>query len=182
MLAKGKITMLTSKAIFLWISYQKKNMGFLHIILWKKMFCAKKVTKLPDLTVIRRQVNLYWVCTWEYWMIYWGPGFSPPAPSPSPFLSLTVFLCVADPAFWREGGGGEGGAKSHDRNKAGSSIHHLILYGFYGYKYVLYCTESKIILSFSGINRVFTEFDGIWDHGHWYEGTLPSGHQAIKII
>jgi hypothetical protein len=43
--------MLTSKAIFIWISYQKKNMGYLHIILWKKMFCAKKVTKLPDLTV-----------------------------------------------------------------------------------------------------------------------------------
>jgi hypothetical protein len=43
--------MLTSKAIFLWISYQKKNMGYLHIILWKKMFCGKKVTKLPDLTV-----------------------------------------------------------------------------------------------------------------------------------
>jgi len=43
--------MLTSKAIFLWISHQKKNMWYLHIILWKKMFCAKKVTKLPDLTV-----------------------------------------------------------------------------------------------------------------------------------
>ncbi len=26
-------------------------MGSLHEILWKKMFCAKKVTKLPDLTV-----------------------------------------------------------------------------------------------------------------------------------
>jgi hypothetical protein len=29
----------------------EKNMGYLHIILWKKMFCAKKVMKLPDLTV-----------------------------------------------------------------------------------------------------------------------------------
>ncbi len=26
-------------------------MGYLHIILWKKLVCAKKVTKLPDLTV-----------------------------------------------------------------------------------------------------------------------------------
>ncbi len=30
----------------------EKNMGYLHIIFWKKMFCAKKVTKLPDLTVL----------------------------------------------------------------------------------------------------------------------------------
>jgi hypothetical protein len=29
----------------------EKNKGYLHEILWKKMFCAKKVTKLPDLTV-----------------------------------------------------------------------------------------------------------------------------------
>jgi hypothetical protein len=29
----------------------EKNIGYLHEILWKKMFCAKKVTKLPDLTV-----------------------------------------------------------------------------------------------------------------------------------
>ncbi len=48
--------MLTSKAIFFWISYHKKNMGYLHIILWKKMFCAKKVTKLPDLTVCNKKV------------------------------------------------------------------------------------------------------------------------------
>ncbi len=27
-------------------------MGYLHIILCKKMFCAKKVTKLPELTVL----------------------------------------------------------------------------------------------------------------------------------
>ena len=29
-----------------------KNIGYLHEILWKKMFCAKMVTKLPDLTVL----------------------------------------------------------------------------------------------------------------------------------
>jgi hypothetical protein len=29
----------------------EKNIGYLHEILWKKMFSAKKVTKLPDLTV-----------------------------------------------------------------------------------------------------------------------------------
>jgi hypothetical protein len=28
------------------------NIGYLHEILWKKIFCAKKVTKLPDLTVL----------------------------------------------------------------------------------------------------------------------------------
>jgi hypothetical protein len=96
-------------------------------------------------------------------------------------------MCVADPAYWRVGGGSGGKAKSHDRKnrkKAWSSIHHLILSGLYGLtvKYELYYAESKIILSFSGINRVCTEFDGIWDRGHWYEGTLSSGHQAIKII
>jgi hypothetical protein len=30
----------------------------LHEILWKKMFCAKKVTKLPDLTVLRKEQPL----------------------------------------------------------------------------------------------------------------------------
>ncbi len=71
-------------------------------------------------------------------------------------------MCVVDPA----GGGGGGGAKSHDRQnrkKAWSSIHHLILSGLYGLtvKYELYYAESKIILSFSVINRVFTDFDGM---------------------
>ncbi len=34
--------MLKSKAIFLWISYQKKNMGYLHDILWKKCSVRKR--------------------------------------------------------------------------------------------------------------------------------------------
>jgi hypothetical protein len=45
------MTMLTSEPLFSWIFYQVKNIGYLHKIWWKKMFCAKKVTKLPDLTV-----------------------------------------------------------------------------------------------------------------------------------
>jgi hypothetical protein len=36
-------------------------MGYLHIILWKKMFCGKKVTKLPDLTV-----DLLWFLSGKY--------------------------------------------------------------------------------------------------------------------
>ncbi len=45
---------------------EKKNMGYLHIILWKKMLCAKKVTKLPDLTVQHipyRRESEYWMNT-----------------------------------------------------------------------------------------------------------------------
>ncbi len=45
------MTKLKSKLLFSWTFYQVKNMGYLHEIWWKKMFCAKKVTKLPDLTV-----------------------------------------------------------------------------------------------------------------------------------
>jgi hypothetical protein len=32
----------------------EKNIGYRHEILWKIMFCAKKVTKLPDLTVVKQ--------------------------------------------------------------------------------------------------------------------------------
>ncbi len=57
--------MLTYKAIFLWISYQKKIwVTPLHEILWKKMFCAKKVTKLPDLTVC-----FYWSIIQIFWKV-----------------------------------------------------------------------------------------------------------------
>jgi hypothetical protein len=36
----------------------EKNIGYLREILWKKMFCAKKVTKLPDLMVGIRDPNM----------------------------------------------------------------------------------------------------------------------------
>jgi hypothetical protein len=32
--------------------YQKKKLGHLHEILRKKLICSKKVTTLPDLTVV----------------------------------------------------------------------------------------------------------------------------------
>jgi hypothetical protein len=47
--------MLTSKAIFLWISYQKKIMGYLHEILWKKnVLCEKgdKITRFDGTLVV----------------------------------------------------------------------------------------------------------------------------------
>ncbi len=52
MLAQAKDDQANMYTIFSWIFYQVKNMGYLHEILWKKMFCAKKVTKLPDLTEV----------------------------------------------------------------------------------------------------------------------------------
>jgi len=54
MLAKAKNDHANIKTIFLWNLLLEKNMGYLHEISWKKMFCAKKVTKLPDLTVASR--------------------------------------------------------------------------------------------------------------------------------
>ncbi len=40
-------------------------MGYPHEILWKKMFCAKKVTKLPDLTVLILEYNVLLKLYWE---------------------------------------------------------------------------------------------------------------------
>ncbi len=61
-----------------------------------------------------------------------APPFHPP-PFPSAWcLSFSVFLCVADRAYWSErgrgGGGGGRGAKSYDCEKVWSSKNHTILY------------------------------------------------------
>jgi hypothetical protein len=54
-----------------------------------------------------------WKSSREYWMIYRGPGFlalvrmylllphSLPTLSSASCISISVFLCVADPAYWR---------------------------------------------------------------------------------
>jgi hypothetical protein len=42
MLAKSKNYHANIWSNFLWISYQKKNMGYLHIILWKKNVLCEK--------------------------------------------------------------------------------------------------------------------------------------------
>jgi hypothetical protein len=51
MLTKAKNDHANIKTTFLMNLQPEKNVGYLHEISWKKMFCAKKVTKLPDLTV-----------------------------------------------------------------------------------------------------------------------------------
>jgi hypothetical protein len=51
------MAMPTSRPFFNWISYNKTTLGHLHDILRKKLFYAKKVTTLPDLTVLITDVN-----------------------------------------------------------------------------------------------------------------------------
>ncbi len=51
MLAKAKNDHANIWTTFYLNFLPRKQMGYLLEILWKKMFCAKKVTKLPDLTV-----------------------------------------------------------------------------------------------------------------------------------
>jgi hypothetical protein len=66
MLAKGKNYHANIESNFFMNFPPEKNMGYLHIILWKKMFCAKKVTKLPDLTVPHQTLTSYYDLKAEY--------------------------------------------------------------------------------------------------------------------
>jgi hypothetical protein len=54
MLAKTKNYHANIKTTFCMNYLPGKNIGYLHIISRKKMFCAKKVTKLPDTVLILR--------------------------------------------------------------------------------------------------------------------------------
>ncbi len=74
-----------------------------------------------------------------YWTICRGPGIllaviwfgSSPVLSPSPVSKSSIFLslplCRAGRAYWREGVGGGRGAKLYDSENAWSSINHLKL-------------------------------------------------------
>ncbi len=72
----------------------------------------------------------------EYWIIYRGPGClaivwfgsSRSLPSGS-CLSLTVFLCIADQAYWRRGRGGRR-AKSYNSENVWSTLAPSILSAF----------------------------------------------------
>ncbi len=78
----------------------------------------------------------------EYWMNYWGPGFlsvvwfgsfpttPPPPPRTVSKLSLFITVCRRSSLLKGEEGGGVGGAKSYEGEKAWFSINHSILSDF----------------------------------------------------
>ncbi len=103
----------------------------------------------------------------DYWMNFWGPGFLavilfcfwPIFLPPFPVRKLSLFLSLPVCHRWsllseEAGGGGEGGAKSYDREKAWSSINHPILSGknvrysfldlnhFCSFTYCVHCTYT----------------------------------------
>ncbi len=85
------------------------------------------IQPVHDLTINVRSLCCFSATIREYWMIYRGPGFlavvsfGPPCPTPPPPLSLplasclsfSVFLCVADQAFWVRGWEGVGEEPNH---------------------------------------------------------------------
>jgi hypothetical protein len=77
MLAKAKNDHANIKTTFLMNLLPEKKMGYLHEILWKKMFCAEKVTKLPDLTVctVNSYLNYKKFLIWA-WNDIWSSSMS----------------------------------------------------------------------------------------------------------
>jgi len=59
MLAKTKMTMPTSKPLS-YVFTTRKKYGVPSKNFVKKMFCAKKVTKLPNLTILMSRVSDLW--------------------------------------------------------------------------------------------------------------------------
>ncbi len=96
-------------------------------------------------------------------MIYRIPSFlavvwfgSTPAPSPlfrQQIVSFSVFLCVAGPAYWREGGEGAGVEPNHTTSrKLLASMNHSILSA------LLYRSSSPLSSPFLPSLRLFVLF------------------------
>jgi hypothetical protein len=134
------------------------------------------VLNLKTLTLYLRSGTLQ---TREYWMIYRGPGFLeavwfsslptlfPPSPVSKLSLFLGLFLCFASRAYWREGWGGERGAKSYDREKAWPSISYSILSAVNHiqgnsaicmFRFILYLKVGSILILYGYFSSFLSKF------------------------